>query len=104
MEPPVIGRKRCQLADRWRMLEPPPRRESSLSSSSRITENPSETRHSNPAESLDLAISRAYQELRAIAHRRLAGRDPGATLSTTALVNETYLKLIDSSSAEGVDP
>lgn len=71
-----------------------------LSSSSGLTGNPSETRHPASAESLDLAVSRAYQELRAIAHRRLAGRSPGGTLSTTALVNETYLKLADNAPAE----
>jgi len=45
-------------------------------------------------ESIDLVVARAYQDLRAIAHRRLAllGHD---TLSTTALVNEAYLKLAD---------
>ena len=48
-------------------------------------------------------MSRAYQQLRAIAHRRLAGRDPGGTLSTTALVHETYLKLVDHSQAEWND-
>ena len=44
-------------------------------------------------EPLDLAIARAYHELRAIAHRRLRGRDAGGTLSTTGLVHEAYLKL-----------
>lgn len=87
------------------MLEPVRRRESgSLSSSSGVTGNPTETRHPASAESLDLAVSRAYQELRAIAHRRLAGRIPGGTLSTTGLVNEAYLKLVDNLSAEGLDP
>jgi RNA polymerase sigma factor (TIGR02999 family) len=41
----------------------------------------------------------AYQELRAIAHHRLARRERGGTLSTTALVNEAYLKLVDRSRA-----
>ena len=49
-------------------------------------------------ESLDLVVSRAYHELRAIAHRRLVARQ-GGTLSTTALVHEAYLKLIDQSRA-----
>ncbi|HMJ16775.1 MAG TPA: ECF-type sigma factor [Gemmatimonadaceae bacterium] len=75
-----------------------------MSSSSGVTGNPSETRHPPSAESLDVAVSGAYQELRAIAHRRLAGRIPGGTLSTTALINETYLKLVGNSSAEGLDP
>jgi len=47
---------------------------------------------SGARESIDSAISRAYQELRDIAHRRLRGGLRG-TLSTTALVHETYLKL-----------
>ena len=38
-----------------------------------------------------------YQELRAIAHRRLVARGRGGTLSTTALVHEAYLKLVDQS-------
>ena len=43
-------------------------------------------------ESLDTLFSLAYQELRRIAHRMRSGRD--ATLSTTAVVHEAYLKLI----------
>jgi RNA polymerase sigma factor (TIGR02999 family) len=42
-------------------------------------------------------MSRAYHELRVIAHRRLAARDRDGTLSTTALVHEAYLKLVDPS-------
>lgn len=48
---------------------------------------------SNQSESLDELASLAYQEMRAIAHRRLRGLAPGGTLSTTALVHEAYLKL-----------
>jgi RNA polymerase sigma factor (TIGR02999 family) len=48
----------------------------------------------------DLVLSRAYHELRAIAHHRLAARGRGGgTLSTTALVHEAYLKLADQSRA-----
>ena len=37
-----------------------------------------------------------YDEVRRLAHRQLrAIRRPGATLNTTALVNEAYLKLVD---------
>jgi RNA polymerase sigma factor (TIGR02999 family) len=43
-------------------------------------------------ESLDALFTIAYQELRRIAHRVRAGHD--ATLSTTALVHEAYLKLM----------
>ena len=59
-----------------------------------FTEVPSGAR-----QSLDLVMSRGYQELRAIAHRRLTTRGRGGTLSTTGLVNEAYLKLVDQSPA-----
>jgi RNA polymerase sigma factor (TIGR02999 family) len=49
--------------------------------------------------SLDQVVALTYTELRAIAHRRLATRGPGGTLSTTALVHEAYLKLVDQSRA-----
>lgn len=54
---------------------------------------------SNQPESLDELVSIAYQEMRAIAHRRLRALVPGGggTLSTTALVHEAYLKLADAS-------
>jgi RNA polymerase sigma factor (TIGR02999 family) len=48
---------------------------------------------------LDRVVALTYHELRAIAHRRLAARGPGGTLSTTALVHEAYLKLVDQSRA-----
>ena len=44
-----------------------------------------------------------YTDLRQRAHRQLAGSRPGDTLSTTALVHETYLKLTSSSSQSYVD-
>jgi RNA polymerase sigma factor (TIGR02999 family) len=48
-------------------------------------------------EALDALVPVLYHELRAIAHRQLAGREAGrpggATLVTTALVHEAYLKL-----------
>ena len=40
-----------------------------------------------------------YDELRRIAHLQLAGERPDHTLSTTALVHEAYLKLVDQSRA-----
>ena len=49
--------------------------------------------------SVDESVARAYQELRTIAHLRLMGREPGGTLSTTALLHEAYLKLVDQSPA-----
>ena len=53
-------------------------------------------------DSLDRLVPAVYAELRAIAHRHLAVRGGGggrATLATTALVHEAYLKLVDQSRA-----
>ena len=58
---------------------------------------------SGKRESLDRLLPLLYEELRAIAHRQLAARDSGATLQTTALVHEAYLKLVDQSRAEWRD-
>ena len=52
---------------------------------------------------LDDVVTLTYQDLRAIAHRRLAARARGGTLSTTALVHEAYLKLSDHSRAQWRD-
>jgi RNA polymerase sigma factor (TIGR02999 family) len=46
------------------------------------------------AAALDRLFALVYEELRAEAHRRLAFRRRGETVSTTALVHETYLKLV----------
>ena len=43
----------------------------------------------------DRLFAHVYGELRDIAHRRLAGYRYGETLGTTALVHETYLRLVD---------
>lgn len=48
-------------------------------------------------ESLDSLMPLVYEHLRAIAHHQLALRPGGATLSTTGLVHEAYLKLVDQS-------
>jgi RNA polymerase sigma factor (TIGR02999 family) len=45
---------------------------------------------------LDRLFPLVYAELRQRAHRQLAHRKPGETLSTTALVHEAYLKLAGS--------
>jgi len=45
---------------------------------------------------LEQMIPFVYKELRRIAHRYMAGERRGHTLQTTALINEAYLKLIDS--------
>jgi RNA polymerase sigma factor (TIGR02999 family) len=45
----------------------------------------------------DRLFAHVYDALREIARRRLRGRRPGATLDTTALVHEAYLRLADRS-------
>ena len=52
---------------------------------------------------LDRLFPLIYSDLRQRAHRQLAGSRPGDTLSTTALVHETYLKLTASSNQSYVD-
>lgn len=47
-------------------------------------------------EALDRLYSLVYEDLRRRAHRLLEGQPTGLTLSTTALVHESYLKLIRS--------
>ena len=42
---------------------------------------------------LDALLPRIYDELRTLAHARIRRYRPGATLNTTALVHEVYLKL-----------
>lgn len=49
-------------------------------------------------DSLDQLMPVVYEHLRLIARRQLANREPGATLSTTGLVHEAYLKLAGQSS------
>ncbi len=49
---------------------------------------------------LDTLFPAVYAELRRLAHRRLRAEATGHTLSTTALVNETYLKLADQRSSQ----
>jgi RNA polymerase sigma factor (TIGR02999 family) len=53
--------------------------------------------------SLDRLVPLVYAELRAIAHRHLGAQGRGGTLSTTALVHEAYLKLVDQSRANWRD-
>ena len=62
----------------------------------------SEPSDATPA-SVDGLVALAYHELRAIAHRRLAARGPAGTLSTTALVNEAYLRLVDQTRTASYD-
>lgn len=47
-------------------------------------------------DALDALFPLVYEDLRRRAHRALRGQPSGLTLSTTALVHESYLKLIGS--------
>ena len=49
---------------------------------------------------MDHLLPLVYEQLRRVAHRQLDAEPPGHTLSTTALVHETYLKLADQTRAE----
>ncbi len=46
-------------------------------------------------DALDRLLPLVYDELRRIAHGQLRGEDTGHTLSTTALVHEAYLRLVN---------
>jgi RNA polymerase sigma-70 factor, ECF subfamily len=46
-------------------------------------------------DALDRAYALVYGELRRLAHRQLRRENAGHTLSTTALVHEAYLRLVD---------
>lgn len=50
-------------------------------------------------EALDRLMPLVYDDLRAIAHRRLALERADHTLNTTAVVHEAYLKLVDQAAA-----
>lgn len=54
-------------------------------------------------DTLDRLLPLVYGELRAIAHRHLAGNHQQDSLVTTALVHEAYLKLVDQSKAQWKD-
>jgi len=61
-----------------------------------------EALRSGRRESLDDLTALLYEELREIAHRH-RGWNQDATLATTALVHEAYLKLVDQSRAQWND-
>ncbi len=54
-------------------------------------------------EAMNRLMPLVYQELRGIAHRQLGAERVGHTLSTTGLVHEAYLKLVDQSRAQWAD-
>jgi RNA polymerase sigma factor (TIGR02999 family) len=47
-------------------------------------------------EAIDKLLPAVYEELRQLADHKLARERPGHTLQATALVNEAYLRLVDS--------
>ncbi len=55
------------------------------------------------ASAFDRLVPLVYDDLRGIAHRRLRNERQGHTLSTTALVNEAYLHLVDQATATWQD-
>jgi RNA polymerase sigma factor (TIGR02999 family) len=54
-------------------------------------------------QAVDALFGQVYDDLRRIAHQRLMRHGRGETLSTTALVHETYLRLVDQSRVEWQD-
>ena len=54
-------------------------------------------------DAMDRLTPLVYERLRRIAHRQLRAEPVGHTLSTTALVHEAYLKLVDQTRAEWQD-
>src|SRR3712207_4392563 len=54
-------------------------------------------------DALDRVVPLVYEELRKVAHRQLGAERAGGTLSTTALVHEAYLKLLDQTRAQWTD-
>ena len=54
-------------------------------------------------DAMDRLVPLVYEELAGIAHRQLRLEVPGHTLSTTALVHEAYLRLVDQTRAQWAD-
>ena len=52
---------------------------------------------------MDRLMPLVYEQFRRIAHRQLASEATGHTLSTTGLVHEAYLKLVDQTRAQWQD-
>lgn len=59
-------------------------------------------RHGDP-DAMNRLVALVYEELRRIAQAQLAREDAGHTLSTTALVHEAYLRLVDTSRVQWRD-
>jgi RNA polymerase sigma factor (TIGR02999 family) len=54
-------------------------------------------------EALDGLFSILYDELRRVAHRQLLGQPRDATLNTTALIHEAYLRMVDQTQVDWED-
>lgn len=67
-----------------------------------ITEALIALRHRAPG-AMDRLMPLVYDELRHVAHRQLCAEPTGHTLSTTALVHEAYVRLVDQSRTEWRD-
>jgi len=67
-----------------------------------ITEALLELRDAAPG-ALDRLVPLVYADLSRVAHRQLGLEEPGHTLSTTALVHEAYLRLVDQTRAQWAD-
>jgi RNA polymerase sigma-70 factor, ECF subfamily len=52
---------------------------------------------------MDQLVPLVYAQLRRVAHRQLGGEAAGHTLSTTGLVHEAYLKLVDQTRVQWQD-
>jgi RNA polymerase sigma factor (TIGR02999 family) len=58
---------------------------------------------SGDRQAFDELFALAYDELKRAAHYRLVRHRPGETLSTTVLVHEAYVRLVDGTRAKRVD-
>ena len=67
-----------------------------------ITEALVALREGSPG-AMDRLVPLVYEQLRRIAHRQLGSEPTGHTLSTTGLVHEAYLKLVDQTRAQWTD-
>src|SRR6476619_2450595 len=76
--------------------------EPSPEDSEAITEALYAVRNGAP-DAMDRLAPLVYEQLRRIAHRQLRAEPTGHTLSTTALVHEAYLRLVDQTRAEWQD-
>ena len=74
----------------------------SLEAEGEITEALVALREGTPG-AMDRLMPLVYEQLRRIAHRQLGAESTGHTLSTTGLVHEAYLRLVDQSRTDWQD-